>query len=96
MKKKIRYCPDCGFRELDKWQKKCAECRTASVQYNMSVAYHTYSNSEKGKETIRKCQREYHRKRYNEDAGYRELHKRRVAESARKRREQKKQLRLFK
>ena len=95
MKKKIRYCPECGFRELDKYQKKCAECVQDQRDITLIKAWHTYSNSEKGKETIRKCQREYHRKRYQEDEEYRELHKARARESNRKRRERKKQLRLF-
>lgn len=42
MKPKKRICPDCGARELDKYQKKCAECREATRLYYAAITEHNY------------------------------------------------------
>ena len=62
----IRCCPDCGVRELDKYQKKCAECREATRLHHQAIAEHKYRQSDKFYKTrhsdsYRDYQREYMR-----------------------------------
>lgn len=61
---KTRMCPDCGSRELDKYQKKCAECREATRQHCQSLAEYRYRQTQKYKDSLkterhRKYMREY-------------------------------------
>jgi len=38
----MRICPGCGVRELDKFQKKCAECREDTRLYHALISEHNY------------------------------------------------------
>lgn len=84
----MRICPECESRELDKFKQKCSECRQASIDHNLAKSFHTYSNTEKGKATIKAYQRKYHRERYKTDPEYREKVKERSREYNKKRRQQ--------
>ena len=68
MKPKKRICPDCGVRELDKYQKKCAECREATRQHCAALAEHRFRQTQKfydsrHSEGYKKYMREYMRQR---------------------------------
>lgn len=43
----IRYCPDCGIRALEKYQKKCSECRIATKQHCDAISNHRFRQSQK-------------------------------------------------
>ena len=69
----IRYCPDCGVRELEKYQKKCSECRIATKQHCDAIANHRFRQSQKyrdynakNKQHRNEYMREYMRRKRSE------------------------------
>ena len=71
---KKRYCPDCGCRELEKYQKKCAECREATRLHCQAIAEYKFRKSQKfydsrHSENYKKYMREYMRERRKKTGG---------------------------
>ena len=60
---KKRICPQCGCRELDRYQQICSECCVINRQISIDI----YMASKKGKASLKKYQdKKTHQKRYCE------------------------------
>jgi hypothetical protein len=75
-KSKARICPDCETAELEKWQKKCPECRELTRHHCQAIVdhnrvrhpdhYYDYNRTEGRKKYMREYMRKYRERLKNE------------------------------